>query len=93
MNDLSVGSVVSRSFAVYAKNFVPFTLLALLMQLPIILYTLYLLGDLQRFVEGQMVFVFVTSFGSAILSMVATAAITLRPVRGTLTRPPGRRCR
>jgi hypothetical protein len=77
MNDLSVGNVVSRSFGIYAKNFVPFTLLALLMQVPVILYTMHLLsGGLQAFVEGQMIFIFVTSFGSAILSMVATAAIT-----------------
>jgi hypothetical protein len=69
---LSVGSVLSRSFGYWAKNFVAFTVISLLVQSPVILYALLapIESKTQAYLYGAVV-----GFGPVVMSLVAASAV------------------
>ena len=75
MQQFSAGAVLSRSFSIWFKNLVPFTILTLLVYSPVILYTLIVMsGELT--LKGITTWAWANVALTLILSMVATAALT-----------------
>jgi hypothetical protein len=69
---LNIGSVLSRTFSIWAKNLVPFAILALIVHSPVILYCLLAPAETSTQIS---VFRRVTSFGPGVLSLVTSAAV------------------
>jgi len=75
MNEFRVGSVLSRSFSIFFKNFIPFMILQVLVYSPLLVYTFLLVsGDLT--LEKLLTWTYVVVIGSLLLNMVATGAMT-----------------
>ncbi len=84
MKEFRAGDVLNRSFSVWFKNLVPFSILTLLVYSPLVIYTLAVVsGDmtLSRVQTWSMV----TSLGASFLFLLASAAIcygTFEQLRG-----------
>jgi hypothetical protein len=74
MTPLSVGNVLGRTFSIWAKNFVPFTVLAAIVYSPMLIALLVLISG-QPTLRGLTTFLGALSLFSLILSIPATAAI------------------
>ena len=76
---LSVGTLVGKSFGTYFRNFVPFTLLAVLVMSPWIAYRLFL-DDALAEARGELGALLLLSLGNwflqVLLSFVLSAAVT-----------------
>jgi len=75
MQPFNAGAVLSRSFSIWLKNLVPFTILTFLVYSPLILYTAVLLGGdltLKQIETWDRV----ESLLGGVLNLVATAALT-----------------
>jgi hypothetical protein len=82
MHVVSAGSIIKRSFAIYLKNFVPFTSVMAVMHVPIIIYVYLTLQDgPQAFIANSQRFNIITTLGSLVLTMIATGAITYGTVK------------
>jgi hypothetical protein len=75
MQQFSAGAVLSRSFSIWLKNIIPFTILTLLVYSPLILYTLLVLGG-DMTLKGIETWGRINGLLGYILSLVATAALT-----------------
>jgi hypothetical protein len=69
---LDVGSVLSRTFSIWIGNFVPFTILALIVMSPVILYSL--LGPLGTATQTR-IYVSICSWGPGGLGLITSAAV------------------
>lgn len=83
----SIGNALSRSFSIWLKNIVPFTVLAALVYAPVILYTAYAVSDLSpdnvqsRFAS----WVLVLFASGLILDIIASAVViygVIQHIRG-----------
>lgn len=74
MLGFSVGGVLGRSFSVWLKNLVPFTLLSALVYSPLIIYTLVIFSDLT--LKSLQTWSLVAPFLALVLGLVATGAIS-----------------
>jgi hypothetical protein len=71
----SVGNVLGRSFSIWFKNLVPFSILSLLVHAPIVLYTILTMqGELT--IKKITTWGLVVTPGTIVLSLVATGAMT-----------------
>jgi hypothetical protein len=75
MNEFSAGSVLSRSFSIFFKNFIPFMILQILVYSPLLVYTAILVsGELT--IDSIVIWGVVVGIGGLLLNMVATGAMT-----------------
>ena len=82
MHVVSAGSIIKRSFAIYLKNFVPFTSVMAVMHAPIIMYVYFTLQEgPEAFITNSQRFKIITTLGSLVLTMIATGAITYGTVK------------
>jgi len=84
MKEFQAGSVLSRSFSVWLKNLIPFTILTLLVFSPLVFYTLAVVSGELTFSKIQ-TWSLVTSIGASFLFLLASAAIcygTFEQLRG-----------
>src|SRR5262245_21175038 len=81
---MSFGGVFGRTFSIWGRNFVAFTLMALVVYAPLILYTgIFLAGDLTE--RGIQIFTWVSLGDGVLLSFLLEGAITygvLKQLRG-----------
>jgi len=84
MKEFTVGSVLSRSFSIWLKNLIPFTILTLLVYSPLVIYTLIVVsGDLT--LDRIETWAYVTDGAGALMFLIASAAIcygTFEQLRG-----------
>lgn len=74
MNDFSVGSVLKSSFSIWLKNLIPFTVLAVIVYSPLVLYTLAVMSD-DLTLEIIANWGYAMAGGGFLLGMIATAAM------------------
>jgi len=86
---LTVGGVVARTFGAWAANLVPFTLIALVVYSPLLLFAAWLFGDPDRFQSNEEVWDVVWPLGGALLGVIAAAAYTYGVVQQFRGRPAG----
>lgn len=85
MNEFRLGSVIGRGFGVFAKNLVPFTLLSLVVYLPLIFYTVTVVSG-EPDLEALSRYGLIGGVGGVILGLIVTAALmygTFQQLRGT----------
>lgn len=70
----AVGAVISRTFSVWLRNIVPFTLLALIVEAPLFIYTaILLLGGMTP--EKHKTWALVTNYGPLVLNPIVAGLI------------------
>lgn len=76
MHTFSVGEVLKRSFGIWLKNLVPFTLLTLLVYSPLFIYTFIFFSSDSITASSILTYGLVTLAGGLTLSQVAAGAVT-----------------
>jgi hypothetical protein len=85
--ELKAGAVLSRSFAIWARNIVPFTILSLLVFVPSFAFEYLGLNDGRRFGMTPTMFSLIDSGIRMVLGLVTTSAITYGVVQQLRGRP------
>ena len=77
MQEFRAAEVISKTFSVWAKNLLPFTILTAVVYLPIILYTVSVAGDFSGLGSTSALETYETVSGllGFILNLIATAAV------------------
>ncbi len=74
----SVGWVLSRSFSILFKNFIPFMLLATVVHLPTLIYTYFTMGQIETSADPErtvMIWGIVVSVGGMLLGLITSGAL------------------
>jgi len=71
---LTAGSILSKSFSIWFRNIIPFTILVLIVQLPAAVYTFFVLAN--PTVESLTQYQIILPLAMALLSFIATGAVT-----------------
>ncbi len=86
MGSISAGSILGRSFAIWMRNFVPFTMLSLVVYSPMIIWALVILLSADTGFESIKIFGYVMIPAMMLLQLIATGAMTFgvfEQMRGT----------
>ena len=74
--EFTAGDVLSQTSSVYLKNIVPFTLISILVFLPIILYSMVFFNNPNITEEDAITYAIIVGLSGMILPIVATTTIT-----------------
>jgi hypothetical protein len=84
---ITVGGVLSKTFAAWARNFVPFSLISLVVHAPLLAFGAWAMQDAERYLEHVNVLLAVMLVGGVLLGTVVTAAYTYGVVQQLRGRP------
>jgi hypothetical protein len=79
--------VLARTLSIWARNFLPFGALSLLIHVPLLAYTAWLLQDTRTLVRGARTWAVVNGLGTLVMWLLVTGAVTFGTVMQLRGRP------